>query len=282
MRQYIASTDFDSSGLLAVSGKDYRYMRQVLRISVGDMVQVRTPAGRLQDATVARVLEGRKTVLLQVCGDDSLGKEGLSDSDGEALDSVGEESAPSCEIWLFQCVARPQKMDVIIRQATECGVAKIIPVANAFSQSGSSERNLRSERYQRIIKEARQQSGSPLATQVTETVTVEEAVEVWKAHQKELAAEGKESLGIVLYERNSKTKSLHQALGAVEETASCALFCGSEGGISPQEMDQLLDAGFTGVHFKTNILRCETAALYGIASLQCALTEKKIWQCRES
>jgi 16S rRNA (uracil1498-N3)-methyltransferase len=26
--------------------------------------------------------------------------------------------------------------------------------------------------------------------------------------------------------------------------------------------------GFVSVHFETNILRCETAALYGIASIQ--------------
>lgn len=280
MRQYIASTDFDSSGMLSVTGKDYRYMRQVLRISEGDMVQVRTLSGRLVNTTVARVNEGRKTIVLHVCGDDSFVS--CSDDISEGEESQELENGGGCTLWLFQCVARPQKMDVIIRQATECGVAKIIPVVNAFSQSGSSERNLRSERYQRIIKEARQQSGSPVATEVTETVTVEEAIQLWKEHQDALSGEGVKTFGIVLYERSSKTKSLHEVLGAAEGPVSCALFCGSEGGISPQELDQLLEGGFTGVHFKTNILRCETAALYGIASLQCVLTEKQIWQCRES
>ncbi|WP_315329486.1 16S rRNA (uracil(1498)-N(3))-methyltransferase, partial [Treponema socranskii] len=35
----------------------------------------------------------------------------------------------------------------------------------------------------------------------------------------------------------------------------------------------LRNAGFTPVHFAGNILRCETAALYGIAALQTALAE---------
>ncbi len=265
MRQYIAPNEFDSSGQLLVTGKDFRYMRQVLRISVGDMVQVRTPSGRLANTTVTQVVENLRQVKLQVCGD-----EGNLPLEGESQQDL--------EIWLFQCVARPQKMDDIIRQATECGVSKIVPVASTFSQAKASERNLRSERYERIIREARQQSGSPVATKVVETVKLDQAIELW---QKEIQGEGA-SVALVLYERTEETQALHKALGSVDKVRRCALFCGSEGGISPEEIQILKEGGFIPVHFKTNILRCETAALYGIASLQCALTEKDLWQCSES
>ena len=47
---------------------------------------------------------------------------------------------------------------------------------------------------------------------------------------------------------------------------------GSEGGISPEEVKLLQEKGlFHPIHFAVNILRCETAALYGIAAVQSAI-----------
>ena len=48
-----------------------------------------------------------------------------------ALEIDREEAGD--EIWLFQFVAKAQKMDLIIRQATEVGVSYIVPVQSAFS-----------------------------------------------------------------------------------------------------------------------------------------------------
>ena len=39
--------------------------------------------------------------------------------------------------------------------------------------------------------------------------------------------------------------------------------------------------GFNLVHFKTNILRAETASLYGIATIQTAFTELDEWHTHE-
>ena len=52
MRQFIASQAPDKKGLIKVSGKDYRYLRQVLRLRSGDMLSVRLPDGELQNTTV--------------------------------------------------------------------------------------------------------------------------------------------------------------------------------------------------------------------------------------
>ena len=46
---------------------------------------------------------------------------------------------------------------------------------------------------------------------------------------------------------------------------------GSEGGISPAEVEILQKEHFEPIHFDVNILRCETAALYGIAAVQSAI-----------
>ena len=49
----------------------------------------------------------------------------------------------------------------------------------------------------------------------------------------------------------------------------------------PNYFEILKNAGVKIVHLATNILRCETASLYGVASLQSALLEKNLWQDRE-
>ena len=56
-------------------------------------------------------------------------------------------------------------------------------------------------------------------------------------------------------------------------TKRVALAVGCEGGIGPDEVELLMQGGFIPVHFAGNILRCETAAVYGIAAVQSMLGE---------
>jgi 16S rRNA (uracil1498-N3)-methyltransferase len=275
MRQYVAAQNLDSKGLLEVTGKDYRYFRQVLRLCAGDMVCVRLPSGALQNMTVCRVQEDKKVIVLQLCDGSA---EDIASGDGSSISAESVLAAPRTDLWLFQFIAKSAKMDLIVRQAAECGVSTVVPVIGEFSQAGTTERNFRGERMERIIREARQQSGSPVATRVVDTVTVAHVAEMWK--------EREAKFGVVLYERGERTVPLHTAVwravqNSPAEIKTAAVVCGAEGGISPSEIEILESGGFIPVHFDTNILRCETAALYGIASLQNAVTELSLWQCRE-
>lgn len=267
MRQFVSSVNPDKKGLIEINGKDFRYLKQVLRLSVGDMLYVRLPDGKLSGTTVAKIDENRRAVTLQVC-----------DSVLEVLKEEGEnqsEYCPETNLYLFQFVAKSSKMDLIVRQAAECGVLKIIPVTGKFTQNGGAEKNFRNSRYERIVKEARQQSGSPVSTEIAETLTLDEACAFWK----KIAGENlKDGFACVLYERSEKTKNLYEAIPDFEKIKNCAVFCGAEGGISPEEIEILSKNGIVPVHFETNILRCETAALYGIACVQNAVTGRKIWQ----
>ncbi|MBB5226978.1 16S rRNA (uracil(1498)-N(3))-methyltransferase [Treponema ruminis] len=258
MRQYISQKNLDSKGLLTIIGKDYRYLRNVLRLVTGDMIHVRLASGQLQPMTVCQIDEKTKKITLQAC--DTL--------EGEEGENQPEEtqSIESTEFTLFMAVPKSSKFDLIVRQATECGLARIIPVQTEFSQTGGEKMNFRGERFERIIKEARQQSGSPVSTRIEDCVTLNEACQIWERETENLP--DSEKLALVLYERNDSTVPIPEACGKKENLKKIALFCGSEGGISPDEVKALCQSGFTAVHLKTNILRCETAALYGIAAIQ--------------
>ena len=64
MRQFIVSSLPDKNGIITIKGKDFRYLRQVLRVKIGDMINIRFADGTLQNTTVCNILENQKEILL--------------------------------------------------------------------------------------------------------------------------------------------------------------------------------------------------------------------------
>ena len=259
MRQLILQKNQDKNGLVLVDGKDFHYLRQVLRVKVGDMVKLRLADGLPYDSTVCKIDDSAKKITLQVC------------VPTHVIASEARQSTSSIKFSLFQFIPKTQKLELIVRQATECGVKNIIPVISEYAQKGNVDSLMggKKDRLERIIREARQQSGSPVETTVFEPVTVEQAVDLWNKMKEEAGGE-KNAAGYVLSER-AVVRQAHQPheSGVPEHVA---IFCGNEGGISPDELELLTKkALLQPVHFSVNILRCETAALYGIAAIQTAI-----------
>lgn len=278
MRQFIVEKGKEKNGLIQLDGKDYRYLRQVLRVRAGDMISVRLPSGDLKNATVAAIDESARRVTLQICADTGRSiTRGVQAGEVEDGGAAGRgNGAALVEYWLFQFLPRPQKFELIVRQATECGVAVIVPVVGDFSEKSSAQalQGSKKERLDRIIKEARQQSGSPVDTKVLEPVSLEKAIELWNEACGVTGDFDKlnHHVAFVLSERDDCFGNLRatvQKAGGLAKIKKAAIAVGSEGGISPEEVRLLEEKGlFVPVHFAVNILRCETAALYGIAAVQ--------------
>ena len=281
MRQLIIENKQIRKGLIELEGKDYRYLRQVLRVRPGDMISVRLPDGSLNNATVARVDEAERRVVLQLCAD--TGKTITRGVQADQLNaSAAVNGALAVEYWLFQFLPRPQKFELIVRQATECGLSVIVPVIGEYTEKSSAQAlaGAKRERLERIIKEARQQSGSPVETKVLEPMTLEQALDLWRTSAGEQG-----DLAFVLSERDDCSGKLRESVqkaGGLEGIKRAAIAVGSEGGISPDEVKALEEKGlFQPIHFAVNILRCETAALYGIAAVQTEINNRLSDQVRQ-
>lgn len=263
MRQFVSSVSPNSKGLLEISGKDFHYLRNVLRLSVGDMLVLSLPGGLSQESTLCKVDDGAKKLTLQACSSQS---KDCASSDSAAFSQAQKAGASRSRLVLLQFIPKPPKMELIVRQATECGVAAIVPVIGDYTQGGSEKALQKSDRFERIVREARQQSGSLVATKIFEPRKLSAALDLIDE-----IAPG--ALKAFLYERTEKTVPLAAALELAKSRApkSCVYAVGSEGGISPSECELFLARGFKAVHFNTNILRCETAALYAAAAIQSAL-----------
>ena len=94
-------------------------------------------------------------------------------------------------------------------------------------------------------------------------MSLSDAVGLWKKNLKNKD----ESVSVALWERNENSKPLKKLING-RKIKDAALAVGCEGGISPAEIDFLNSEGFFSVHFEGNILRCETASLFGVAALQ--------------
>ena len=212
-------------------------------------------------------------------------------------------SAGNIEYWVFQFVPMHAQLDLIVRQCVECGIAKIVPVLGQRSpRLGKQAIDSKLQRFERLVKEARQQSGSPVDTKIFAPMKLDDALDMWKKSDEKKPAQDKNflkttdfsaekntsvnSVAFVLHEANIADKTLFEYASSALELSNgqikkVALAVGPEGGMTNEEVSSFKEAGFKLIHFETNVLRCETACLYGIAAIQSAFTEYKSWQKSE-
>ena len=281
MRQFIIDKQKIKNNLILLNGKDYKYLRSVLRVKVGDMINVRLPNGVLENATVAKINDKESIITLQLCAQ-TVNTNGTI-TRGVQADEIekGQNNEERIEYYLFQFLPKPQKFELIVRQATECGISYIVPVIGEYTEKSSvmSLNGNKKERIERIVREARQQSGSPIDTKVLEPMKIEDAIKIWNEgfldNEENPINEIEESqrLAFVLSERDDCSDNLRNVVNDSKakdkKIKRVGIACGSEGGLSPEEVSYLQEKGlFYPIHFAVNILRCETASLYGIASVQ--------------
>lgn len=293
MRQFVLAVPPDRNGAATLGDRDYRYLAQVLRKTAGDRLEVRLPDGSLALMRIDRLDRNAKSVRLVLERESGTavadGASGLAAADGAAssagvmprsagdsMPAIPEAPEGFPQLILFQWILKGPRMDQVVRQATETGVSLIIPVAGerCLSSEADNVGGGKTGRWDRIVREALQQSGSPVATRVLPPVAPAALGDLWRS----LA--GPESAALVLTEAPLARRSLHEYLGTVSGPTAIAV--GPEGGMTARELALLDEAGFACVHFKTNILRAETAALYGIAAVQSTLLESGNWQLKES
>ena len=168
----------------------------------------------------------------------------------QSQQAISRES--SLNIVLIQAISTGERMDWTIQKSVELGVSRIIPMVTERSQHLSSERaEKRVKRWQEIIISACEQCGRNVLPTI----------------------DGVMSLPEVLQQKIGETRFLLSPRGEKQERTitpptPITLLAGAEGGLSLQEEQQAIDAGFIPLQLGKRILRTETAALTALAYLQ--------------
>jgi 16S rRNA (uracil1498-N3)-methyltransferase len=264
MKQFILK-DEPADSTVRLEGNDYRYLVRVRRLAVGEFFPALLPNG---EETLIQVLSISRNVLTGKCV-----------TNNETVPVPPETQIPP--IVLFQAAPKGEKMDLIVRQAAEGGITEIVPFVSEFSVAKEKTGGQKYSRWERIIKEARQQSGSKTATSIRQPssercMKKDELFDYWK----ELKESG--ALGLLFHHpvRNQglEQDSLHGYLDSMPKAV--ALVIGPEGGFSDNEVSLFLEKGFKPLTIGDTILRTETAALYCAAAVRILLLERNSWELK--
>jgi 16S rRNA (uracil1498-N3)-methyltransferase len=255
MKQLILSGAEDAPGAFILRGKDYHYIVRVLRLKKGWTFPAQCEDGR---ALILRVEE--------ISG--SQARCVIEEERGAAF---SDKRLPA--IMLAQGLPKGTKMDLVARQAAECGVAEILPfiAERSVKRPREAVSLVLQERWRRIVREARQQSGSTAATAVRAPMEKGALFERWE----ELKGSGA-ARGIVFCPEAPREAALHSYLA--EKCAFLVLVIGPEGGFSASETGEFIARGFKALSLGSTILRAETAALYAVAAARILLLEKESWK----
>jgi 16S rRNA (uracil1498-N3)-methyltransferase len=257
MKQFILPFLPDKNGKIRLEGKDFHYLIRVRRLTSGSIFTAASSNGALFTVTIQSV---ENSFLVGNC----------VPIDTDTLEKAAS-SAP--KIILFQALPKGAKMDLIVRQAAEGGLTEIVPFISDFSvpHLDADKASARTQRWERIIREARQQSGSQEATLMKPLTDVSGIIDYWET----LTSREKNLAGILLHQDPLAEGSFHRYLSSDIDVV--ALLIGPEGGFSSDEAAAFIKAGFKPLVMGNTILRAETAALYAAAAIRIILLEKSSW-----
>ena len=259
MKQFLLEGAPDRYGRVVVGGASFRYLVRVRRLAPGDRFPALLPDGTPVGVRV-RSVEGGVLV----------GEVEPAAGGGGFTGAAVPSALPP--VVLFQAIPKGAKMDLIVRQAAEGGITEVVPFESEFCAAGTAAGRL--DRWQRIVREARQQSGSAVATAVRAPVTFDRLFERWQ----EIRSGAPTAVGLLFHHLPVCGGSLHRYLG--EDPGAVAVAVGPEGGFSEAEVERFVAAGFRPFTVGNTVLRTETAALYAQAAVRILLLERDWWKTR--
>jgi 16S rRNA (uracil1498-N3)-methyltransferase len=175
----------------------------------------------------------------------------------ELIEEVPEASLS--EITLVLAVFKFDRMEWAIEKCTELGVSRIVPLIARRTESHlAAAAAKRVERWQRLARQAAEQSRRTAPPEIAEPIKTSEALNLPGA------------LRIVLAESEEHTL-LRDVVNPPAGDAGIVLAVGPEGGWTEDELQSFQRAGWVSASLGNTILRAETAAIAATAVVALAL-----------
>jgi 16S rRNA (uracil1498-N3)-methyltransferase len=238
LRRFMIAPGRIAGDRVAFDRDETRHLAAVLRLGPGDLVIAGDGRGRAY------------TVRLETIGETAC---------GTILGTASGPAETPLAVTLIQGIPKGDKMEAIVRAATELGVAGVLPAiaARTVVRLESSRWRERARRWQRVAREAAKQCGRAVVPEVATPRPLEE----W------LEAVGPADLRLCLWE--GAAAPLADTVNALETAPRSALvMIGPEGGFARQEVEHAEARGWRVASLGSRILRTETAGPAVVAILQ--------------
>lgn len=158
------------------------------------------------------------------------------------------------DITLLYCLAKKDKIDLVIQKASELGVNKVVLVSSTYcvKKISEDEKEKKLLRYNKIAIESCEQCQRGKALIVEDVIDFKDIIKY------------KKDLNLIAYEKEKSTTFQEELL---KENKSISVLVGAEGGFSLEEVLYAEDNGFKSISLGKRILRSETAAIYILSIL---------------
>ncbi|MBP3038920.1 16S rRNA (uracil(1498)-N(3))-methyltransferase [Bacillaceae bacterium Marseille-Q3522] len=241
MQRYFASF-LKEDNVFLILGEDYHHLVRVMRMKTGDSVICVNDEG---EAALCQViaLSADKVV-------------------AEVVHWLDDSVELPVNVTIASGLPKGDKLDWIIQKGTELGAYTFIPFYAARSIAKWDEKKAakKTERLQKIAKEAAEQAHRSFVPNVKQPISVKELVDL-SDHYDFRAVASEEAA------KDGETAYFARVLHELTEGHSLLLVFGPEGGLSEKEVDQLKEAGFVACGLGPRILRTETAPLYALSAI---------------
>ena len=224
-----------SRGLFELPAPVAHHANRVLRLRVHDAVQLFDGTGQELHGTIQEI-SGKRVML-----------ENLHTS------TVNRESP--LRLVLAQAVCRSEKMDWVVQNATELGVAEIQPVQTqrSVARLSADRAQKRAEHWHGVAIAACEQCGRNILPEIS----MPQEFSAWLASMRT-----KPGAKFILLPHGAT------ALHTQPPPATITLLIGPEGGFSEEEAQLAQQVGFLPIRLGPRVLRTETAALAGLVAVQ--------------
>ena len=251
MKQFLVPDACGTS--LEIGGSDFHYLHNVRRLGTGDAFSGIDSTGNRFHLIVEEIQA--RSMRVQVL-------------------PAGQIKVDLPEVHLFQCMPKAGKFDQVVRMATEAGVHCIVPVFSERTQTRIDAKDVpkKMSRWQKIIQEAVQQSGSPRVPSIEPPLSLEK-----------LLREKANRLSMMFFHQAPlASESLHEYCSEITKDEGCGICIGPEGGFSDSEVHLMQAQGWKPGYLGPFVLRTEHAGLYAVAAVQTILLEMNSWMIRKT
>lgn len=232
----------ESKDQFIISGDDYHHIVRVMRMKAGDQIICVLPEGKSAICLIAEITD--EMVVANVVK----WEEGTSELPVHIVIASG--------------LPKGDKLELIIQKGTELGAYEFVPFTASRSvvKWDGKKAAKKVERWQKIAKEAAEQSHRSRVPNVKEPVSVKELIKASSKYEHKLIAYEEEA-------REGEASVLSSALKKMQAGDSLLIVFGPEGGLTSEEVSLLAENGFVSCGLGPRILRTETAPLYALAAV---------------
>ena len=222
-----------NNNIYTLNSDDSYHIKKVMRMNVGDLIEI---------------VDNKRLFICEIIDEVGL-------VNALVVSQKDDYNEMDVKVIIAQSLVNEQKMDQILQKGTELGAYAFYPYKarnSVVKDNGKGDK--KNVRWQKIVKEASEQSKRNIIPKVYGMVDINELIKI-------------ESSLKLICTVNEVTKNIKNVLQEYKKCDTIIIVVGPEGGFTEQEEEIFINNGFIPVSLGKRVLRTETASLVALSMI---------------